>query len=162
VVVRHGKFRFVDLGDLTWNTANALFCPKNLIGAVDAYLITHHAQAMPRELGEYYYGLSSCPPSEVYGLQPRVAILSLGALGHRDGTSDAMKLLHSLPGLDLWETEFIRQGGEKGYNGPERFIANLGQRSDKVPYIAMAAKEDGSFTVTNSRNGYTKQYAPRQ
>jgi hypothetical protein len=25
----------------------------------------------------------------------------------------------------------------------------------------VSAREDGSFTVTNSRNGYTKQYAAR-
>jgi hypothetical protein len=161
VLVSYGKFRFIDLGDLTWNTATSLFCPKNLVGRVDAYVITHHAQGMPRELGEYYYGLSACPPAEVFGLCPRVAILSLGALGHKGGTPDAMKTLHALAGLDLWQTEFIRDGGEKGYNGPEQRIANLGARSDKVPYIALTANQDGSFSVTNSRNGYTKRYPPR-
>jgi competence protein ComEC len=161
VVVSCGKFRFVDLGDLTWNSANALFCPKNLVGTADAYVVTHHAFNMSRDLGDYYHGVSSCPPAEVYGLDPRVAILSLGSFGHKYGTPDAMKLLHSLPGLDLWQTEFIREGGEKDYNGPEQFIASLGKKSDKVPCIAIVAGEDGSFAVTNNRNGYTKQYPPR-
>jgi catechol 2,3-dioxygenase-like lactoylglutathione lyase family enzyme len=158
VVVRFGKFRFADFGDLTWNTANALFCPKNLIGTVDAYLITHHAQSLPRDLGDYYYGLSSCSPAEVNGLHPRVAILSLGALGHRGGTPDAIKAVQGVPGLDLWQTEFIRDGGEKGCNGPEQFIANLGEKSDKVPYIELAANADGSFAAMNSRNGCTRKY----
>jgi hypothetical protein len=161
VVVRFGKLRCIDLGDLTWNTANALFCPRNLIGIVDAYVVTHHGQSLPRGLGEYYYGLSSCSPAEVHGLSPRVAMLTMGSQGHKEGTPDAMKTVHSVPGMDLWQTELIRDGGEKGYNGPEPFIANLGEESDKVPYIGLAASADGSFTVTNSRNGFTKRYPPR-
>jgi hypothetical protein len=163
VVMLHGKFSFIDLGDLTWNNANALFCPKNLVGTVDAYVVTHHAQSMPRTLGDYYFGLSSCPPSEVKGLNPRVALLTMGSLGHREGGPEAMKLVQSIPGLDLWQTEFIRGGGEKGCNGPEDFIANLGGgRSDKVPFIKLTAHADGSFTVANSRNGHTKNYPPRK
>ena len=37
VVVRYGKFRLVDLGDLTWNTANSLFCPINKVGPLDVF-----------------------------------------------------------------------------------------------------------------------------
>jgi len=162
VVVSYGKFRFIDLGDLTWNTANKLFCPNNLIGKADAYLVTHHAMGMTRELGDYYHGLSSCSAAEVYGLHPRVAILSLGSSGHGVGTPDAMKLLNSVPELDLWQTQFIREGGEKGYNGPEAFIANLGEKSDKARHIKLVADADGSFRVTNSRNGFIKKYPPRK
>src|SRR6185437_4414639 len=67
-LVTFGKFRFIYLGDLTWNVANALFCPRNKVGTVDAYLVTHHAQSLPASLGSYYFGLSACPKSEVYGL----------------------------------------------------------------------------------------------
>src|SRR5262245_19961246 len=41
VLVQHGKFRFVFLGDLTWNAEHDLFYPRNLVGHVDAYIITH-------------------------------------------------------------------------------------------------------------------------
>ena len=37
-----GKFRTVDLGDLTWNGENDLMCPANRIGTVDLYLVSHH------------------------------------------------------------------------------------------------------------------------
>ncbi len=163
VVLRHGEFRFVYLGDLTWNTANGLFCPKNLIGPVDAYIVTHHAQSMPRRFGDYYYGLSCCSVAELNGLRPRVAILSMGAGGHRDGTPEAMQVVKKSPRLeDLWQTQYVRGGGEAGENAPEQFVANLGGKSEKVLAISVTARADGSFTVTNNRNGHTKNYPARK
>jgi hypothetical protein len=163
VLVTLGSFRFVYLGDLTWNIANSLFCPRNLVGTADAYLITHHAQSLPRSMGDYYYGLSSCPKSEVHGLRPRVAILSLGALGHRVGTSAAMEVVRSSPGLeDIWQTEFIEEGGEKDFNAPKQFIANVGGMNDAAVFIRLSAQGDGSFTMTNSGNGFTKDYPRRK
>jgi len=163
VLVTFGKFRFVDLGDLTWNAANALFCPKNLVGRADAYVITHHAQSLPQSLGDYYYGLSCCSEAEVHGLRPRVVFLSLGALGHKEGTPAAIEVVRNSPGLeDVWQTENITAGGEAGHNAPEQFIANLGAKSAQTPFIKLAANSDGSFTVTNSRNQYAKKYGPRK
>src|SRR5207245_203886 len=104
----------------------SLFCPKNLVGSVDVYLMTHHAQSLPKEMGDYYYGLSCCSAAEVRGLNPRVAILSMGALGHRAGTPAAMQVVKESPGLEnLWQTEFIREGGEKDFNAPQDQIANI-------------------------------------
>ena len=162
VLVQFGEFRFCFLGDLTWNVEHDLFYPRNLVGKVDAYVITHHAQSLPQSMGDYYYGLSACPKSEVFGLRPRVAILSLGNLGHRQGTSAAMDVVRSCPSVeDVWQTEFIREGGEKDHNSPENFCANLGGRQERTRFIKISAGEDGSFTVTNSRNGFKKEYAPR-
>jgi hypothetical protein len=163
VLATYGSFRFVYLGDLTWNIAHSLFFPRNRVGTADAYLITHHAQSLPKSMGDYYYGLSSCPKSEVHGLRPRVAILSLGANGHRQGTSEAMENVRSSPGLeDLWQTEFIEAGGEKGHNSPKDFIANIGGKTDAVRFLKLSANSDGSFTMTNSRNGFSKRYPPRK
>ena len=32
----------------------------------------------------------------------------------------------------------------------------------KAYYFKITAREDGTFTVTNTRNGFSKTYAPRQ
>jgi beta-lactamase superfamily II metal-dependent hydrolase len=163
VRVRWGKFRFVYLGDLTWNLENALFCPVNKVGTVDAYLITHHAQSFPREMGAYYQGLSACPKSEVHGLRPRVAILSLGAAGHRQGTSEAIETVRSSPGLeDVWQTNYIEAGGEKNHNSPKDFCASIGGMKEPARYIKLSASEDGSFTMLNSRNNFSRKNPARK
>jgi hypothetical protein len=36
VLVTLGAFRFIYLGDLTWNKENELFAPQNKVGTVDA------------------------------------------------------------------------------------------------------------------------------
>jgi beta-lactamase superfamily II metal-dependent hydrolase len=163
VLVTFGAFRFIYLGDLTWNESLDLFCPRNKVGTVDAYLITHHAQSYDATMGAYYFGLSAAPRAEVHALRPRVAILSLGSMGHRLGNSKAMETVHSSPGLeDLWQTDLVRAGGESKHNAPEPFIATITE--DPRPglqYIKLSASRDGSFTVTNSRNGFSKHYATR-
>jgi beta-lactamase superfamily II metal-dependent hydrolase len=42
ILVTFGSFKFLDLGDLTGQKEVALVCPKNPIGTVDLYLVTHH------------------------------------------------------------------------------------------------------------------------
>jgi competence protein ComEC len=42
ILVTCGKFRFIDLGDLTKKKELELLCPANLVGVVDVYLTTHH------------------------------------------------------------------------------------------------------------------------
>jgi competence protein ComEC len=162
LVLRLGRFRFVYLGDLTWNPANALFCPVNQVGPVDAYLVTHHGQSMTNRLTPYYYGLSCCPPPELEGLHPRAAILSMGAQGHKEADAGTLERLLHTPNLDLWQTELITGGGEKGANSDEKFIANIGESGEQVPYIKMVANPDGSFTITNSRNQFTKTYSRKK
>ena len=35
MVITFGRFRMLDLGDLTWNKEHDLVCPNNLLGTVD-------------------------------------------------------------------------------------------------------------------------------
>jgi competence protein ComEC len=173
VVIANGKFRFAYFGDMDWNPSYRLFCPNNLVGAVDVYLITHHGQSFPKAYGEnlkpvpsgpdqsmYYWSLSCCSKAEVWGLHPRVAVLSMGAEGHRAGDDEPMKAVDASPGIEgLWMTEKIKGGGEAGHNPPDDFIANIGEpRTDKVLGIQLTAHPNGGFEFTNMRNGFSKSY----
>jgi competence protein ComEC len=165
LLISDRKFRFVFLGDLTWDGEQRLFCPENRVGTVDVYLVTHHGQSFNRSFSDFYWGLSCCPRAEVHALRPRVAILSMGREGHPlDAGADAaaLNVLASSPGLeDTWQTNYFTGGGEKGHNAAERFCANVGT-SGKAEYIMLSAEPDGGFDITNSRNGFKKHYSARQ
>ena len=149
VLITFGKFRFIDLGDLTIQKELALACPRNLIGTVDLYLTTHHGTAHPGS------GDSSGSREIVEALHPRVAVMNNGAI--KGGHPVAWQIVHDSPGLeDLWQLHFSFQGG-KDHNVPEQFIANTAG-TDEGNYIKVAAEPDATFTVVNSRNNYAKTY----
>jgi competence protein ComEC len=145
IVVTLDRFRFVDLGDLTWNKEHDLVCPNNLLGPVDLYLTTHH-------------GLNaSNAPVLVHAIRPRVAVMNNGA--KKGGSPEAWQTVHDSPGLlDLWQVHYAVAGGAD-HNVAESFIANMDETTGNG--ITVAAQRDGSFTVTNTRNGNSKHYPAR-
>jgi competence protein ComEC len=168
--VTFGRFRTIHLGDLTKNKEFELMCPTNRIGTVDVLLGLHHGVD------------TSNAEVLVHALRPRVAIMNNGT--RKGGQPEVMKTLHSSPGLeDLWQMHFSQLSGQE-YTVPGMFIANLldepsaamavapipapqpGSAAPPPPahegtayWIKVSARADGSFTVTNGRNGFSKQYA---
>jgi competence protein ComEC len=171
--VTYGKFRAIHLGDLTKNKEFELMCPNNRIGAVDVLLGLHHGQA------------SSNSEVLVHAVHPRVAVMNNGI--RKGGEPDVMKTVHTSPGLeDLWQMHFSQLSGQE-YTVPGMFIANIldepqptmpvapmpapqqGAPAPPAPihngtayWIKLSAQQDGSFTVTNARNGFSKTYKSRQ
>ena len=171
--VTFGKFRTIHLGDLTKNKEFELMCPNNRIGAVDVLLGLHHGVD------------TSNSEVLVHALHPRVAIMNNGT--RKGGQPEVMKTLHSSPELeDLWQMHFSQLSGQE-YTVPGLFIANLldqplaampvapiaapqpGPDAPPAPvhngiayWIKVSAQADGSFTVTNGRNGFSKTYRARQ
>src|SRR5262249_30406986 len=43
--LQFGKFRFLDLGDLTGKPLADLFCPNDVVGPIDIFLVPHHGGA---------------------------------------------------------------------------------------------------------------------
>jgi beta-lactamase superfamily II metal-dependent hydrolase len=163
-LVTYGKFRFADFGDLTWNRSMRLFCPRSLVGTVDAYVITHHGISMdPLANGVWEWAYSSAPPAEVFALHPRVAFLLAGEdFVGRVSTAEAWQRVRHSPGLeDIWQVHYVGEGGPEN-NAPEPFIANLSTRNDRAYFLKLSAAADGSFTVTNSRNSHSKRYPARK
>jgi len=146
VLVTYGRFRFLDLGDLTKKKEMELACPNNLIGTVDLYLTTHH-------------GLDqSNAKALVWALHSRVAVMNNGA--HKGGSPGAWQIVHDSPGLqDLWQLHYAMDGGTEHNVGEER-IANVDEKC-AGKYITVTAEEDGSFTVLNERNGLSKTYGKK-
>jgi competence protein ComEC len=144
-VLNFGKFRFIDLGDLTSAKELGLVCPNNLIGQISLYLTSHH-------------GLDASNAKEfVWALHPRVAVMNNGAT--KGGMPKAWQVVKNSPGLeDLWQVHFSVAGGKEN-NVPDPMIANIDETTGE--YIKVSAMPDGSFTVWNNRNKYTKTYAAK-
>ena len=143
LVVQFGKFRFGDFGDITWNKELALLCPENKAGKLDLFLTTHHG-------GE--------SPKAIWALSPRAAIMNNGP--RKGGDPAGWKVVTGIPGLeDLWQLHFAVAGGKEA-NVADPLIANVDE-SCTGQYLKVSAAADGSFTVFNARNKYTKTYAAR-
>jgi competence protein ComEC len=173
VHVKFGKFRTIHLGDLTRNKEFELMCPNNRIGAVDLLLGLHHGQA------------TSNSEVLVHATHPRVAIMNNGT--RKGGEPETMRVVHTSPGLeDLWQMHFSQLSGQE-YTVPSIFIANMlddplaampvapiaappfGSNAPPPPahngpayWIKVSAQTDGTFTVTNTRNGFAKTYTARR
>jgi competence protein ComEC len=144
MAIGFGRFRMLNLGDLTWNKERELVCPTNLLGTFDVYLTTHHGAD------------SSGPPVIVHAIRPRVAVMNNGA--KKGGSKSAWQVVRDTRGLlDLWQLHYAADNGAS-HNSPEALIANLDEST--AHGIHISARSDGSFSVTNERTGQTRRYAP--
>jgi beta-lactamase superfamily II metal-dependent hydrolase len=164
-----GRFRTIHLGDLTKNKEFELMCPTNRLGAVDVILGVHHGQA------------TSNSEVMIHATQPRVIIMNNGT--RKGGEPETMTVLHASPGLeDIWQMHFSLLSGQE-YTVPGMFIANFaddapaampvapwmappqGTQAPPAPahngqayWIKLTAQDDGTYSVTNTRNNFTKTY----
>jgi beta-lactamase superfamily II metal-dependent hydrolase len=156
VVVRHGRFRSMQLGDLTWNKELELVCPSNLLGTVDVYQTSAHGLDL------------SSPLALVHALRPRAVVMNNA--GQKGASPEAWRMVRSSPGIeDLWQVHYSEQRagsprmqekgevGGKALNVGEQFIGNLDDKTGH--FLKLSATEDGSFVMTNGRTGFTKKYA---
>jgi beta-lactamase superfamily II metal-dependent hydrolase len=177
VVYTFGKFRTVNLGDYTWNAEEKLMCPNNPIGKVDLYLTSHHGIDQ------------SGSPALVHGLQPEVAIMhnstrkggavqTMQVLYTSPGLENIWQLHWAYAAGMEWNTPglFIANiedpaaiaavltraaGGPSTPAGPPAggFGGGRGGHTGPAFWIKVSARADGSFTVTNTRNNFSKTYA---
>lgn len=165
--ITFGKFRTIHLGDLTLNRQFDLMCPTNRLGTVNLMLLGRHGNVNAEFL--------------VHPLRPHTALMNNGT--RKGGQPEAMKVLFSSPGLeDIWQMHFSQLSGQE-YTVPGMFIANgldeqqlaipvdpipapaQGQQAPPAPqhngtayYFKISAQQDGTFTVTNTRNSFSKTY----
>lgn len=178
-VIQLGEFRAIDLGDLWWTKELEMMCPSNPIGAADVFFATSHGA-----------DASNARPL-VHGLRPRVAILQNGTrkggavdaittMRSSPGLEDVWQMHWSYhAGIEsnsagvyianVDEPAAIAsvltapppgQGGAPGARAGGRGTT---PRPPHAPafWLRISARPDGSFTVANSRNGFTKTYARR-
>jgi beta-lactamase superfamily II metal-dependent hydrolase len=162
-----GRFRALHPGDLTIDKEFDLMCPNNRVGTVDVLVGPHHGQD------------TSNSEAFVHGLQPRIIVMNNGT--RKGGWPDVMRSFYTSPRFeDLWQMHFSLLSGQE-YAPPGVFTANVvddqpnalpvaplpapGANAPPPPvhngrayWVKVSAREDGTFTVTNTRNGFTREY----
>ncbi len=143
LLIALGRFRMLDLADLEAHHSHDLVCPTNSIGHVDVYNVNVHGQ---------FKGIA---PELTGALNAPVIVQANGA--RKGADAPTWPVLKSAPGLkDIWQLHTSLNAGT-GANPPDDFIANL-EPSDGFRWLKISAAKSGRFTVTNSRNGFTRAY----
>ncbi len=144
-LLQFGKFKFLDLGDLTWNKEIEMMCPVNRLGKVDLHQLQHHGMDM------------SGAPQMVWALGAEVSVMNNGP--RKGGVGAALDVAKKAPGLkDLWQMH-LSLVTEKERNTSENMIANLEEEAEcKGHYLKATIEPSGKFTLTNSRNNFSKSY----
>jgi beta-lactamase superfamily II metal-dependent hydrolase len=142
VLLQFGKFRFLDIGDLSGQPLFDLVCPTDRIGPVDVYLVAHHG------------GRDAADPATFAAFKPRVSIINNGP--RKGGTSEVIAAARTVGFTDVWQLHTLEAATE---NVPQERIANLDEASSH--WIRISASEDGSFKLLNGRTGIWKAYGAR-
>ncbi len=149
-LIQFGDFRFFDGGDLTWNQEMRLVCPKDLIGPVDVYQVTHH-------------GLdSSNNPAVLETIQPRVAVMNNGdQKGCLPEVFANLKATKSLQGIFQMHKNLRPDGSVN--NVDDKFIANLedGEHCQGHIIHLSVAPDSRQYTVSIPARGTQETFATK-
>lgn len=149
LLLSFGKFRFLCCGDLTWNTEAKLMTPRNPIGQVDLFMVTHHGLEVSNN------------PVLVLAIDPRVAVSCNGPTkGAHANTIATLKQVKSLQAMyQLHRNVKLDPSAQ----APAENIAN--QEETNVcqgNFIkASVAKDGASYTVQVGPKGQPREFATR-
>lgn len=145
-LITFGKLRILDLGDLTRDKEMELVCPRNKLGAIDIYIVSHHGWSQ------------SSSPALLNAIAPRVAIMDNGA--KKGGTPSVWDIIEKSPRLEnLWQLHYSDEGGA-AHNVAAEFIANP-EGPDAGNYLELTAWPNGRFDVWNPRTAKGIHYPAR-
>jgi beta-lactamase superfamily II metal-dependent hydrolase len=149
-LVAFGTWKFFDAGDLTWNREAELVCPKNLVGKVDVYQVTHH-------------GLdSSNNPVVLQSLEPTVAVMNNGhTKGCMPEVFENLTATKSIQAIYQVHKN-LRPDGEKS-NTIAELIANAQEPQDcQGHFIKLSVARDGkSYTVSIPAHKHEREFRTR-
>ncbi|MEO8076772.1 MAG: MBL fold metallo-hydrolase [Acidobacteriota bacterium] len=177
-VITLGQFRMIDLADLLWDKAVAMMCPHNPIGAVDLFLVTGHG-ADACSADPLVHTLHPRVAVMYNGTRKGGGLTAFQGVWRSPGLEDLWQLHWSYNGglelntaglfiANVDDAEAVAgiltappRGGGPGAAAtapPGRGRAPVAAHTPAY-WIKISARPDGSFIVTNSRNGFSKTYA---
>ena len=146
-LLRFGEFDFLDLGDLTWNVEHALVCPKNRIGEVDVYQVSHHGAE------------SSNHPALLKAVAPRVAVINNGP--RKGGSKEVFARLKAVKSIEaVFQIHRNVATGDED-NAPAEAIANIPEACQGEPVSIEVAPDGKSYEVQVGSAGGRRRFASR-
>jgi competence protein ComEC len=146
-VIRFGPFRFLDLGDLTWNVEHKLVSPSDKLGLVDVYQVTHHGLEI------------SSNPVLLRTVKPRVAVFNNGA--RKGGHPFVTSTLRRIPDVQaIYQMHRNVTVGAQENTDPE-YIANPDEKCQGEGIKLAVAPDGKSYAVTVGKMGKPKKYETR-
>ena len=169
--LRYGDFTFLALIDLDWQKEMELACPVNRLGPITLYQSGRHGS---------FDGAGA--PALLNAIKPQVVVINNGprkGLGQPDPNAkvttpagrtvtpyerNGYARLMQIPGIEgVWQGHLALLDKEPTHNTTPDMIANMEETADcRGHFIKASVQPNGQFTVTNSRNGFTRTYAARK
>jgi competence protein ComEC len=168
LLLSYNKFTYLNLIDLDWYKDMELACPLNKVGKVTLYQSSRHG------------GLDDAgSPPFLGAIAPQVIIVNNGprkGLGQTDNRAKPIEdpqaapyernsylRMAKLPGIEgIWQQHLSLVDKDPNHNTSENMIANFEETAEcKGNWIGASVAQDGKFTVTNGRNGFSKSYVAR-
>jgi beta-lactamase superfamily II metal-dependent hydrolase len=146
-VLSYGGFRFLDLGDLTWNIEYKLVSPSDKIGLVDVYQVTHHGLEISNK------------PVLIKTVRPRVAICGNGP--RKGAHPSVISTLRRVPDLQAIYQLHRNVTSEPQDNTDPEFIANADEKCEGELVKLSVAPDAKSYTVTVGSKGKAKRFETR-
>jgi len=147
ILLKFGRFKFFDGGDLTWNVENRLACPKNIVGAVDVYQVDHHGVD------------SSNNPALVRVLDPRVAVIDSGP--RKGAEAFTVATLKNLAGIEaIYQLHRNLRTTDKD-NTMSGYIANEEEQC-QGNFIKLSVEPNGrAYSVSLPAKQISRRYQTR-
>jgi competence protein ComEC len=142
-----GGFRFLDLGDLTWNIEAKLVSPSDKIGLVDVYQVTHHGLEISNN------------PVLIKTVRPRVAICGNGP--RKGAHPSVISTLRRVPDLQAIYQLHRNITSEPQDNTDPDLIANADEQCQGELIKLSVSPDAKNYTVTIGGKGKPKRFETR-
>lgn len=149
LLFQFGDFRFLTCGDLTWNVEGRLVTPRNPIGTIDLFMVTHHGLPVSNN------------PALVLAIDPTVAVMCNGPT--KGGAEQTMQTLREVRSLKDWFQLHRNVQLDNSLQAPAEFIANSGSTETcQGQWIMASVAPDGrSYFVRVGDSGKVHEYQTR-